>query len=68
MTACDARARLIRLQAERLTAVEAGVRDPSPYMTRLSEAIADAREEYTRTAVTEIAALRTDLGNPVVGQ
>jgi len=32
-------------------------------MTRLSDAIADAREEYTLTAVVEIAALRTDLGD-----
>lgn len=67
MTSCDARARLIRLQAERLTALEAGVEEPSSYMTRLSEAIAEAREDYTRSAVVEIAALRTDLGRPIVG-
>jgi hypothetical protein len=67
MTAIDARARLIRLQAERLTALEAGVPEPSPYMMRLSEAIAEARDDYALRAVIEIAALRTDLGNPVVG-
>ena len=61
MFSTDARARLIRLQAERMTAVEAGVQEPSPYMTRLADAIADARVEYTLTAVTEIAALRSEL-------
>ena len=67
MTATDARARLIRLQAERLTALEAGAQEPSPYMDRLSEAIAEARDAYTLGAVVEIAALRTDLGSSVVG-
>ena len=63
----DARARLIRLQAERLTALEAGVQEPSPYMARLSEAITEARDEFTLNAVCEIAALRTDLGTPIGG-
>lgn len=67
MTPTDARARLIRLQAERLTALEAGVQEPSPYMARLSEAIAEARDEFTLNAVCEIAALRTDLGTPIGG-
>jgi hypothetical protein len=58
MTSTDAKARLIRLQAERMTAIEAGVQEPSSYMTRLSEAIADARVDYTMSAVAEIAALR----------
>jgi hypothetical protein len=67
MTPTDARARLIRLQAERLAALEAGVQEPSPYMTRLSEALAEARHGYTLSAVVEIAALRTDLRSPIVG-
>jgi hypothetical protein len=67
MTSTDAQARLIRLQAERLAALEAGVAEPSPYMDRLSDAIADARVDYTMTAVSEIAALRTDLSGFVVG-
>lgn len=67
MTSTDARARLIRLQAERLTALEAGAQEPSPYMDRLSDAIADARVDYTTTAVTEIASLRTALGSAVAG-
>ncbi len=67
MTTTDARARLLRLQAERLTALEAGVQEPSSYMARLGEAIAEAREDYTLSAVVEIAALRTDLGRPIVG-
>lgn len=67
MTTTDARARLLRLQAERMTALEAGVQEPSPYMARLCEAIAEARDHYTLSAVVEIAALRTDLGSPIVG-
>ena len=67
MTCTDARARILRLQVERLTALEAGVQDPSPYMTRLSEAIAEARADFTLGAVCEIAALRTDLASPTVG-
>jgi hypothetical protein len=67
MTIIDARARLIRLQNERMAALEAGVEDPSPYMTRLSDAIAEARRDYTMLAVAEIAALRTDLASPVLG-
>jgi hypothetical protein len=67
MTSMDARARLIRLQAERLAAVEAGAQEPSPYMDRLSDAIADARLNYTMSAVVEIAALRTDLAGLRLG-
>jgi hypothetical protein len=67
MTLTDARARLIRLQAERLAALEAGAQEPSPYMTRLSDAIAEARTNYTMIAVAEIAALRTDLASPAIG-
>jgi hypothetical protein len=67
MTCTDARARLMRLQAERMTALEAGVQEPSPYMERLSEAIDEARADFTLGAVVEIAALRTDLGSPIVG-
>jgi hypothetical protein len=67
MTSTDARARLIRLQAERLTALEVGAQEPSPYMDRLADAIAEARADYTMTAVTEIAYLREALGSPIVG-
>ncbi|MEA2153917.1 MAG: hypothetical protein QOE11_57 [Solirubrobacteraceae bacterium] len=59
MSTIDARARLIRLQAERLAALEAGAQEPSPYMSRLSDAIAEARMDYTISAVVEIAALRS---------
>jgi hypothetical protein len=67
MDVTDARARLIRLQAERLAALDAGAHEPSPYMTRLSTAIAAARVDYTLSAVIEIAGLRTDLGSPLAG-
>jgi len=61
MSTLDAKARLIRLQAERLAALEAGAEDPSPYMVRLSDAIAEARVDYTISTVREIAVLRQDL-------
>jgi hypothetical protein len=67
MDTTDARARLVCLQAERLAALEAGAQEPSPYMTRLSEAIAAARVDYTMSAVIEIAELRTDFGSPMLG-
>jgi hypothetical protein len=67
MTTTDAKARLIRLQAERLAALEAGAQEPSPYMDRLCDAIADARAGYTMSAVLEIAVLRTDLTGLTLG-
>lgn len=66
MTITDARARVIRLQAERLDAREAGAQEPSPYMRRLTDAIDEARREYTLLVVAEIATLRTDLASPVL--
>lgn len=67
MNAADARARLIRLQAERLAALEAGAQEPSPYMTRLSDAIAEAHLDYAMRAVAEIAVLRSELAAPIRG-
>lgn len=67
MHSTDAKARLIRLQAERMAALEAGAQEPSPYMTRLSDAIEDARVEYTMSALTEIAALRSELTGLTLG-
>jgi hypothetical protein len=61
MDAHDTRARLIRLQTERLHALELGIEHPSEYLTRLDEAIEDVRVEYTICAVREIAEMRRDL-------
>lgn len=55
------RARLIRLQCERFHALELGVENPSPYMTRLDEAIAEAHHDFVTGAVLEIAILRGSL-------
>lgn len=63
MTA-DARNRLIRLQTERLDAAEAGVTLDS-YLARLEHAIDEARHDYVVVAVTEIAALRTEMSLPL---
>lgn len=67
METAAAKARLIRLQAERLTAREAGAQEPSPYMTRLADAIEEAQQDYTMRAVLEIACLRSELAAPTVG-
>ena len=61
MDATERQARLIRLQAERFQALELGVGDPSPYMTRLQAAIEEARVDYITSVVTEIASLRRSL-------
>ncbi|CAN5212554.1 hypothetical protein BH20ACT16_BH20ACT16_09780 [soil metagenome] len=55
------RARLIRLQSERFHALELGIENPSAYMTRLDEAIAEAHHDYVTGAVLEIAVLRGSL-------
>lgn len=61
MDIAETRARLIRLQAERFQALELGVENPSPYLTRLEAAIAEARVECVMRAVREIALLRRSL-------
>lgn len=63
----DARARLIGLQTERFQALELGIEYPSPYMTRLEHAIADARRDYTMHVVLEIAMLRGSLAGVTQG-
>jgi hypothetical protein len=63
----DTRARLIRLQAERHTALELGIENPSSYLTRLEAAIADARVDYVMSAVREIAVLRRSLARATAG-
>ncbi len=63
----DARTRLISLQAERFHALELGVERPSPYMTRLEGAIADAGHDYVMVAVLEIATLRGQLAGATRG-
>ena len=63
-TPADARARLLRLQAERLMATEAGVDAASTYVGHLEAAIASARTELVLRSVTEIAALRAAFDGP----
>ena len=67
MDITDTRARLIRLQAERYAALELGIENPSPYLSRLDAAIADALVEYTMRAVREIAVLRRSLARATAG-
>jgi len=67
MDLSDTRARLIRLQAERFQALELGIENASPYMTRLEAAIEDARTDYVTSAVVEIAHLREALAGAAHG-
>jgi len=67
MDVTDARARLIRLRAERFQALELGIESPSPYLTRLEAAIEDARTDYIASAVLEIAVLRGSLAGAAHG-
>ena len=66
-TPAHARARLLRLQGERLMAADAGVDPASAYITHLEAAIAGARTAYVTTAVVEIAALRAAFDGPLHG-
>jgi hypothetical protein len=54
----SARSRLVRLQAERLMAREAGVDPASTYFIRLEAAIACARADVVLRSVVKIAELR----------
>lgn len=67
MEVIDTQARLIRLQAERFTAVELGADPASLYVTRLDDAIDDARTDYVTSAVMEIAFLRRSLTGAIHG-
>jgi len=67
MDIAETRARLIRLQAERFAALELGIENPSPYLTRLEAAIADAGADYVMSAVREIADLRRALAGAPLG-
>jgi hypothetical protein len=67
MTATDARARLVRLEAERLDAIDAGLGENALYMAELQHDLAASRAAYVGLAITEIATLRARLGGPQVG-
>ena len=66
-TATDARTRLMRLQAERLDAAEAGVPADCEYARRLATAVEEARMAFVVSAVAELAALRAELDAPLQG-
>ena len=61
MTAVDARARLQRLEVERLAAVDAGLTENATYMDALMHAIEASRTQYVGLAVTELATFRAEL-------
>jgi len=63
----DARTRLIRLQAERLEVLDAGVDPACAYIDHLDAAISAARTKFVTSAVTAIASLRGGLTAPLLG-
>jgi hypothetical protein len=67
MEANDTKVSLIRLQAERFSALELGADPASLYVTRLDDAIEDARTDHVTCAVMEIACLRRSLSGPTHG-
>jgi hypothetical protein len=66
-TPADARARLLRLQAERLVATDAGLDPACAYLGHLEAAIADAHTELVTRSVVEIAALRASIDGALHG-
>ena len=66
-TPADARARLLRLQAERLVAADAGLDPACAYLGHLEAAIADAHTELVTSSVIEIAALRASFDGALRG-
>ena len=66
-TPADARARLLRLQAERLVAADAGLDPACAYLGHLEAAIADAHTQLVTRSVIEIAALRAGFDGTLQG-
>ena len=66
-TPAGARARLLRLQGERLMAADAGVDPARAYIGHLEAAIAGAHTELITRSVVEIAALRAGFDGPLHG-
>ncbi len=66
-TPADARARLLRLQAERLVAADAGLDPACAYLGHLEAAIADAHTQLVTRSVVEIAALRAGFDGALQG-
>jgi hypothetical protein len=66
-TPAHARARLLRLQGERLMAADAGVDPASAYIAHLEAAIAGARTDLVTRSVVEIAGLRAAFDGPLEG-
>jgi hypothetical protein len=67
MTAADARLELHRLQAERLDAADAGLRENALYMADLESDLEASLTTYVGLAVTEIASLRGELSGRQAG-
>lgn len=61
MSALQARNHLVRLQAERLEALAAGLVDNKLYFQDLEQEMSARRRQYVMAAVTEIATLRAEL-------
>ena len=67
MYACEIRAQLDRLHLERLEAEATGLISCAAYMADLEDEIAECRAAYVGAAVTEIAIVRAELSEQLVG-
>ena len=67
VTAADMKERLALLEAERASALQAGLGANRLYMADLEEEIEAARAAYVGSAVVEIARLRAWLDGPLNG-
>ena len=66
-TATEVKRHLELLHEERQLAVEIGLAADGAYMADLEEEITACRAAYIGAAVTEIAAMRASLSEPLVG-
>lgn len=66
-TATEVKRHLHLLHEERQLAVEIGLAADGAYMADLEEEITACRAAYVGAAVTEIAAMRASLSEPLVG-
>jgi len=67
LTATDVKRHLNLLHEERQLAIEIGLAADGAYMADLEEEITACRAAYVGAAVTEIATMRAEMSQPLLG-
>ena len=67
LTATDVKRHLNLLHEERQLAIESGLAADGAYMADLEEEITACRAAYVGAAVTEIATMRAEMSQPLLG-